>query len=64
MKKEILLRIETVSFVIQQMLNPLKKFSKEEVHYYLEGQEVSFNNVHQFESFLDKWMFESFSLYT
>jgi hypothetical protein len=60
LKKEILLRIETITFVIQQILNPLKKFSNEHVLYYFEGQKVAFNNVHQFESFLDKWMFERF----
>lgn len=60
LKKEILLRIETITFVIQQMLNPLKKFSKEDVCYYLAGQDVSINNVYQFESFLDKWMLERF----
>jgi hypothetical protein len=59
-KKEILLRIETITFYIQKMLSPLKKFSNEDVLYYIEGQEVSFNNVHQFESFLDKWMFDRF----
>ncbi|MEH7131400.1 hypothetical protein V7103_24830 [Neobacillus drentensis] len=60
LKREILIRIETVTFVIQQSLDPLKKLSKEDVRYYWMGKEVSFNNIHQFESFLDEWMFERF----
>lgn len=60
LKKEILLRIETIKFVVQQMLEPLKKFSKEVSSYYWKGKEISFNNVNQFESFLDQWMFEQF----
>ncbi len=60
LKKEISLRIETITFVVQQMLKLLKKFNKEGVRHYLGGQEVSFNNVYQFESFLDKWMFDRF----
>jgi hypothetical protein len=61
-KEEILLRIETITYVIQQVLKPLKKFSKEYIDYYFEGQEVSFNNVNEFESFIDKWMLERFPL--
>jgi hypothetical protein len=60
LKREILIRIETVTYVIQQSLDPLKKLSKEDVRYYWMGKEVSFNNIHQFESFLDEWMFERF----
>lgn len=60
LKKEVLVRIETITFIIEEILKPLKKFSKEEVRYYWAGQEVSFNNVHQFEAFLDKWMFDRF----
>ncbi|RUL46531.1 hypothetical protein [Lysinibacillus antri] len=60
LKKEISLRIETVTYVIQQILNPLKKFSGEDARYYWAGKEITFNSVYQFESFLDKWMFERF----
>ncbi|WP_417897779.1 hypothetical protein ABN702_16025 [Bacillus haimaensis] len=60
LKKEILIRIETVTFVIQQSLHPLMKFSNNEVVYYWVGKEVSLNNIHQFESFLDEWMFIRF----
>ncbi|MCK6255460.1 hypothetical protein LCY76_02320 [Fictibacillus sp. KIGAM418] len=60
LEKEITLQIESITFVIQQMFKPLKKFNKDDVCYYLGRQEVSFNNMHQFESFLDKWMFDRF----
>lgn len=56
LEQEILIRIDTVTFLIQKILQPLKDFNSEVVSFYMNGQKVQLTDLTSFSSFLDDWM--------
>lgn len=56
LEQEILIRIDTVTFRIQKLLQPLKEFNSEVVSFYMNGEEVQLSNSASFSLFLDDWM--------
>lgn len=60
LKKEILIRLESAAYHIQQLLLPLKQFNPEYTAYYLAGKPMKIDSLHRFEHCIDGWMFERF----
>lgn len=60
LEKEIMIRLDTVGFRIQKLLQPLKDFSSEVVSFYMNGEEVSLTSPVLFSEFMDRWMMERF----
>lgn len=58
--KEIMIRIDTVTFRIQKLLQPLKEFNPEVVSFYMNGEEVSLPSLPTFSAFMDDWMEQRF----
>ncbi|MER2000777.1 MAG: hypothetical protein ABS882_13470, partial [Lysinibacillus sp.] len=56
LEQEILIRIDTVTFRIQKLLQPLKDFKPEVVSFYKEGKELHLANPKSFSLYLDEWM--------
>lgn len=56
LEQEILIRIDTVTFRIQKLLQPLKDFNTGFVSFYMNGEEVQLSNLASFSLFLDEWM--------
>lgn len=61
LKKEVLIRIDAVTYQIQKQLQPLKVFNAEIVSFYMAGKPIEITSKHEFSSIIDGWMFDRFS---
>jgi len=60
LEQEILIRLDTVKFRIQKLLQPLKDFDAEIVSFYMGGEEIQLKGIESFSIFMDRWMMERY----
>ncbi|MDP1394446.1 hypothetical protein Q8G28_13520 [Lysinibacillus capsici] len=60
LEQEIMIRLDTVGFRIQKLLQPLKEFNSEIVRFYMNGEEIPLTSPAVFSEFIDRWMMERF----
>ncbi|MCM0625140.1 hypothetical protein M5J14_11510 [Lysinibacillus sp. OL1_EC] len=62
LKKEILIRLDAVSYRIQKQLQPLKEFNQDYITFYMKNEVVKISNINKFDIYLDEWMFKRYPL--
>lgn len=62
LKKEILIRLDAVSYRIQKQLQPLKEFNQDYITFYINNEVVVISNTNNFDEYLDRWMFKRYPL--
>lgn len=60
LEQEIMIRLDTVGFRIQKLVQPLKEFSSEVVSFYMNSEEVLLTSPAAFSAYMDHWMMERF----